>query len=79
MIVTGFALLAAAAAQDPPQPPVTQRPPLDNDPMRMVCVEERVPGSLLARRRICRTRAEWDDHRRDARNTTEKVQALSRQ
>ena len=89
-LLVGSALAAAAATvaqvppqalappPDPPPLPATQTPPLDNDPMRMVCINERIPGSAWARHRVCRTRAEWDDHRRDARNTTDRVQLQSR-
>ena len=46
----------------------------DNDANRMICENQTEIGSRLSRRRICRTRAEWDAHRAQSRDTVERVQ-----
>ena len=46
----------------------------DNDPSRIVCVTETVTGSRLGTRRVCRTRAEWAEHRAQSRSVIERVQ-----
>jgi hypothetical protein len=57
-----LALLAQSAAGGPrlaarPGPPVFE-------PHETVCRYAREPGSRLARRKICRTAAEWEEERR---------------
>ncbi|HWT11575.1 MAG TPA: hypothetical protein VN231_02365 [Allosphingosinicella sp.] len=46
----------------------------DNDPNRMVCVNELQIGSRLARSRVCRTRAEWAQVREQTRRVIDRVQ-----
>ena len=41
----------------------------------VVCVREREIGSRLAVRRVCRTRAEWEQHHRELRLAIDKAQA----
>jgi hypothetical protein len=43
-----------------------------SDPGRRVCVTETVVGSRLARR-VCKTAAEWEQDRREAREMLEKA------
>lgn len=38
-----------------------------NDPQQIVCIRDTELGSRIRFRRVCRTRAEWRDHRRDVR------------
>ena len=44
------------------------------DPNEVVCIRERELGSRLAIRRVCRTRAEWEQHHRELRLAIEKAQ-----
>jgi hypothetical protein len=62
----------AALAQAPSSESVRVRP--NQDPNEMICVQERLPDSVFMKRRICRTRAEWAEHRAQMRQTVEKVQ-----
>ena len=56
-----LALLAPSAAG----PRLAVRPgPPDFDPAEIICKVEREPTSRLARRRVCRTAAQWEEHRR---------------
>ena len=45
------------------------------DPNAVVCIKESEIGSRLAVRRVCRTRAEWDEYNRQLRMVVEKVQS----
>jgi hypothetical protein len=73
IVIAGAALVATAAiAQAPADAP--QRSGPDNDPDQTVCVTETVTGSRLGARRVCRTRAEWAEHRSETRKVVEKVQ-----
>ena len=70
----GLALGATAAfAQSPSEAPDGPRGP-DNDPNQMVSQNQTEIGSRVSRRRVCRTRAEWEDLRVQQRRTVEKVQ-----
>ena len=64
--VTGTALLA--------QPPATTKRGPSQDPNEVVCVNERETGSRVSSRRVCRTRAEWEQHHRQLRMAVEKAQ-----
>ena len=69
----GFASVATVAlAQAPSSESVRVRP--NQDPNEMICVQERLPDSVFMKRRICRTRADWAEHRAQTRQTVEKVQ-----
>ncbi|HWT13710.1 MAG TPA: hypothetical protein VN231_13230 [Allosphingosinicella sp.] len=70
-MVTAAALAATAAVAQAPSG--TSRGP-DNDPNEVVCINERVIGSRLARNRVCRTRAQWVEHRAETRKVVERVQ-----
>jgi hypothetical protein len=73
MAITGAALIATAAiAQAPTNAP--QRSGPQNDPDEVVCITERVTGSRLSSRRVCRTRTEWAEHRAETRKVVERVQ-----
>jgi hypothetical protein len=67
MVTQGLVLAAGAPAESGVRPP-------GNDPNEMVCVRESQIGSRVATRRVCRTRQEWDDVRRQARISTERAQ-----
>ena len=51
-----------------------QASPTDKDPKEVVCETQGVLGSRLAKRRVCMTRAEWAELRREDRQALEKVQ-----
>ena len=70
MISQAVALAAAAPAESGVRPP-------SNNPSEMVCVREEVLGSRVATRRVCRTRAEWEEHRRQTRLSVERAQNQS--
>jgi hypothetical protein len=46
----------------------------DNNPGQIVCVKQQEIGSRVSARRVCRTRAEWAEHREHAREVAERVQ-----
>ena len=64
----GFAALAAAplAAQTPA--------PVTPDKEKKICRAEVSTGSLVARKKICKTRAQWDAERREAQSVTQQMQ-----
>lgn len=67
---------AAPVAAQPAQPAETPsskaRPPAD--PNQKVCQDITVVGSRLATKRICATREEWAQKRRDDRDTVDQIQ-----
>jgi hypothetical protein len=44
------------------------------NPGQMICRSQRETGSMLARTRVCKTRAEWDAERRDNRQSLDRSQ-----
>jgi len=46
----------------------------NNDPQQIVCISQAQVGSRLARQRVCRTRAEWEEHRRMYRTSVDRAQ-----
>ncbi|HWT12046.1 MAG TPA: hypothetical protein VN231_04775 [Allosphingosinicella sp.] len=71
--VISAALLAATAAAAQAEGNAPARGP-DNDPNEVVCVREAEIGSRLNRRRVCRTRAEWTEHRAQYKQSVERAQ-----
>lgn len=73
VLLFGLGLCGAAAAT---QAPITSESRMGprNDPDEIMCINEAVIGSRLSRRRVCRTRAEWEEHRAQSRIVTERVQ-----
>lgn len=65
----GTALLAQA-----PAAPATERSGPRGDPNEIVCINQAEIGSRLARRRVCRTRAQWDELAEQTRRVIERVQ-----
>ena len=67
--LTGFALLstplAAVSAKDKSKP---------KDPDEKICEDITMVGSRLAVKRICATRSEWAERRRDERMTIDNAQ-----
>ena len=73
LILAGFAVIATTALAQAPSSETTRVKP-SQDPNEMICVSERLPDSVFMKRRVCRTRAEWAEHRSQSRQTIEKVQ-----
>jgi hypothetical protein len=68
-------LVLALLAQSGGGPRLAARPaPPGFDPRDMVCRYDREPGSRLARRKVCRTAAEWAELRRLERGNLERHQ-----
>ena len=64
-----LALAATAVAQ-----PATQTPPPKADTERLICRTVTENGSRLGATRVCRTRAEWAEQRRQTRETIDHIQ-----
>ena len=60
--------MSAAAAVD-----AARRDNATKNPNDMVCREQEVSGSRLDVRRVCMTRLQWDEQRRDARESVERA------
>ena len=63
--------IASAASAEPSQ----ARAPLD--PNEKICEKIKPVGSRLATKRVCATRAEWADYRRQDRDALDKAQRLT--
>ena len=74
VFLMGATLAATAAAAQAPTASPTQSTGLENDPNQMICVNERITGSRVAQRRVCRTREEWRAHREETRSVVNEVQ-----
>lgn len=73
VLMAGALLVTTAAvAQSPSDAPARSGP--ENDPDQVVCINEPVTGSRLTRHRVCRTRAQWVEHRAETRKVVERVQ-----
>jgi hypothetical protein len=74
-LLLGVSLASMAGAQAPqPQPSATAQPAARPDVSEVICERQSVIGSRLAHRKVCMTRSQWDDARRQDRQATEKVQ-----
>ena len=69
------ALLAAAAASAQ-TPPAHARQGATYDPNETICRTVSESGSRLNRSRICMTRAEWDQRRREMRQNIDQAQTM---
>lgn len=70
-----FLFLAAGSAVAQPTPTAPQPSGARNqDPNEVICEKQKVIGSRLAVKRVCRTRAEWADLRLQDRQEIEKIQ-----
>jgi hypothetical protein len=68
-------LSTAASAQPSSSPSAAGAGAAAPDPNAMNCRNQRETGSMLARTRVCKTRAEWDADRRDNRQSIDRSQA----
>jgi hypothetical protein len=48
------------------------------DPNQMICRNIREIGSMLSRSRVCKTRAQWEDERRNTRQNIDQSQTNRR-
>lgn len=67
--IAAMVMTSAAVAGTPA--PARQKSP---DPNEVICEKHGVPGSRLATRRVCRTRAQWADLKLQDRQELERVQ-----
>src|SRR5438309_9654205 len=70
--VTWAGCSSLAAAEPDQQPSQTARPKLD--PNQRICEDVTQVGSRLATKRICATRAEWAEKRKQDRDTVDEAQ-----
>lgn len=70
--VAAAGLFLVGAAGDKSTPSSSQRPVAD--PNQKVCQDITMIGTRLGKKRICATRAEWEQKRRDDREATERAQ-----
>jgi hypothetical protein len=69
----GAASPPSAIAQ-PPAVPTPQAPKATAEADEVICERQVVIGSRLAHRRVCMTRSQWQDARRQDREAVEKAQ-----
>lgn len=69
-ILLGSVALAATAVAASP----ASSPPKGKDPNEKVCETQQVLGSRLAVRRVCATRAEWEERRQRERDIIDRTQ-----
>ena len=72
LAIAGLILLSVPTSAQAPADTTTTGP--NNDPDQIICRSETPVGSRLGRQRVCRTRAEWAEHRRMYRNSVERAQ-----
>jgi hypothetical protein len=66
-------VMAAAPASESTAPDAAARASANST--KKICREEDDLGTRLGGKRICRTKAEWDQIRSESRKTTEKIQS----
>jgi hypothetical protein len=69
LAMMSLAIACPAVAQD--SPPAKGKA---KDPNQIVCQKQEVLGSRLAVKRVCMTRAEWAERRRDDRDLVQRSQ-----
>ena len=73
VLVSGVTAVAQTP-EEAPNAPTTAKAGPSQDPNEVVCVQESEVGSRLNRRRVCRTRAEWAEHRSQYKQSVERAQ-----
>lgn len=68
------AVPAAVGAQAQAQPQASA-PTVAANPDEVICEKQEVTGSRLAHRKVCMTRSQWQETRREDRKTVEKAQS----
>jgi hypothetical protein len=69
MLLTGSLILFAVPAAAEPAGSTRQ-----SDPDEMICERHKVLGSRLAKKKVCMTRAQWEDKRRSERDVIDRSQ-----
>jgi hypothetical protein len=72
---------AAAEPQPPaqgqaPSPPAASRPAKPDPGQVVVCRDEQVTGSIVSRKRVCKTRREWDEQAQETQRILEQDKVL---
>ena len=73
LFLAALALPTAAAAQAPSSGSSGETAG-GNDPNQMICRNLGETGSRLSRNRVCMTRGQWDQQRRETRQNIDRVQ-----
>lgn len=76
LFLTALLLTSAIQAQAQTQTPGDGAPAkaAAGDPNKVICKRETVIGSLVASKKVCRTRAEWQSARLGAQRDTQIIQ-----
>lgn len=69
-------LSGAASAQQPSSNSADGAGAAAQDPNQMICRTVRETGSMLGRSRVCQTRAQWEDQRRQTRQNIDRAQTV---
>jgi hypothetical protein len=76
-VLIGASLVATAAvaqtSDGSSKGPTTRHGP-SGAPTEVVCVRQQAIGSRLAARRVCRTRAEWEQHQSEFKQEVDRAQ-----
>jgi hypothetical protein len=77
VLAAGLAVLVASPvlADNSGQAPPPANQTNTSDPTEIVCQKVEVLGSRLAVKKVCMTRSQWEDSRRQDRQAVEKAQA----
>jgi invasion protein IalB len=73
-IVLMLVIAASASAQNVGQTPAPPSTANVKDPNRIICERQEEIGSRLGGKKVCKTAAEWNEERRQQRQTLEDVQ-----
>ncbi len=73
LISVALAATSPVMAADAPQPGTVVKPKKE----RMICRSDQVTGSRVRGKRICRTRAEWNDAERQNAESVREMQRTS--
>ena len=71
ILAIAIMMVPATASGAPPAQTGSQAA---NDPNEKICESIPVIGSRLARKRVCATRAEWDEQKRQDRQAVDQIQ-----
>ena len=74
-LVLAAALVSAAAVAATAEPAARVPEEKMDDQSRVVCIKSAEIGSRLRQRRVCRTKAQWDEYRSNIRTIVSRMQA----
>ena len=75
-IVDGVAFIVAASVAVVAQAEETK---VKDDPNRVICEKQEILGTRLASKRVCKTKAEWAEERRENRQAIDRAQTIKQQ